>query len=193
MINRRNGKYLAVFDTREEAMDYLDSLVELYLTAENKYVNTPSQLTRAARRKGIHLTMDTFRRYLRNKGVTKEQRLYTPRNGQIGRRKISTTVTLLPGIHDALKQFPTVTLGIEVITRLFLGLKTNDVFVVFDDTLRVLFHLGPDGYEAIVFGEVAPRDSKVIKQLLRNIEEKGLQSLLDFCILYNHFKLGPYE
>jgi hypothetical protein len=192
-FKKYNGKYFGKFDEREEAVDYMKALASIYEKTEDINANTYTELARNSRKRGIYITPQQLKKFLLANDIPIRGRRGLTRGLEVRKRKYTTTLTVPPEIHEALRQFPNMSQGIEVIIRLFLGMPSKDCLVVFDDTLRVLFHYTKDGTEAVVFGDLKPRDELVLKGILKSIDDIGVVALIDFCKLYNYTRVGPNE
>lgn len=185
LTEKDNGKYLAYFDDKEEAVDYMHELVKRYAYSPEPI--SISQILREQEEKGIEINRHTFTLLIHRLGF----KLRRAKHGG-ETTKIRKHINIHEEIAPMLEQYPNQSYIVELGLKIVLNIPTEDIVMFPDDELSIIFRRKSTGViYAEANGKLNNRDRKTIRTLLKTAEEQdSLEPIKQHCEYYDFKYVG---
>lgn len=186
----QNGLYLDKFEEKEEALEYIDDMIDAYKYTPYKKKSSVNKMVQEAKMDGVKISHYTFTKFLEDKGVD------IKRTRNIKSRTSPKTYTINNDVLDVLDSYSNKSYIVELGLRMVLGLPTEDIVLFLptdDEPITVIFKKEKSRYKALINGETRKRDEKDIRTMLNLITKKGLRTFLDYLETFNYKYYGGHK
>lgn len=188
---RDNGLYLSKFETREEAVDYIEKLKRKYLYTPNKREMSLRRLTRFARNEGVVIYPAQLSKWFKEMGVEIRGDV-RPRES----KKKQITFTLDKEVCEYLDDYETKSHVVNLALKLIMRLPTENVVMFLphennEDPVNVIFwRVDENNIKAIATGKLNQRDKAMISGMLKKAENKGMHHIIEYAELFGYKYYG---
>jgi len=186
---RDNGLYLAKFETKEEAIEYINTLKRKYLYTPNPKNMSIRKLCRYAKNEGVVVYPKQLGIWFKEMGI--EIRNVNPRP----KKRYDKTFTLNEDVIEVLENYPNQSRLVELGLRLVMGLETDSILVFLpvekdEEPINIIFKKEKNKVKALATGTLNIRDKTTITQLVDRAQREGMQVIIDFAKLHNYRYYG---
>lgn len=184
---RDNGLYLGKFETKEEAIDYVEMLSRKYKYTRNRKNMSIRKLCRYAKNEGVIIYPKTLSEWFKSMGI--EIRTVRPKPKAT---KKSQTYTIDKDVIEYLDDYDNKSYMAELGLKILMRLPTDDIVLFLpaeahEEPINIIFQkISNNKIKAVATGKLNERDKAMISGMIQRAEKKGMKHIVDFARLFGY-------